>query len=809
MVEWEDMAMAIDALEVSLKHWQACLAVAQQRLANPSFRLDIEHSIEDISGPASIKGQASGLTVRVMDTGRDLIKLGMTLECTLHYETETVHVPNGTWEFITSFQTINKNGIHEVLADLADPDMSVDFRAEGLADSAAGVIAAVLGEWVKSRIQTNPFRLFTFNANTGQAAGAQFNRFRVTTAFAKYSRLYSSFLLLMREAQGDVVENELSIDPHILPQGQTAVLWIAQDMLEKTGGAGLVAAAESELTFRPRAMEVDIPQVSDKLHRWSKTIIDNVSIPGGLVFTRMQKSGPGLMLSATPLSIAELDDFTACDVRSNRQNPVQQKAKKLFQDCVLFYMKEKYRTYLLQENKPALPKEVLQVTGPQSTWFATFARLQLAGAIRKSEAKGDHPFTRFSDAKIESLLKAMSLSETFADQTARLYALAFCVAHPRISLYMEDPAKWRPLYIEHLTSDAYADALIAGEDPITRIHEDNSKLTLFDLTGKTAKETLPLTVAAFMRRVTERGWKLFVKEHPDTYKAVLKKMLDAVGKDADTALAPAITSGMAPGSDDLPDGETVKKAIGAAGGAYGIADSLMPLLSKESRQEANVPLAAVIDRSAHLWNDVTGALRKCLTFAASAAALVVLLHEIRKDVSEQTDDAAKTKDILEFSDGFVLALRKGLDIAKIVKQKIGSIVVTTLKAVRWLGKTAIDKLAEAGRVTSLLVFNVKTIAAICGKALSYAAAALSICDAVKNFRGGRIGEGVVSTMSAAVALLGVLSIELSWSGPLSWALIAVSAILAIISIFGFKKVSEGEDAVNELTNELAVDGVVT
>ena len=52
-------------------------------------------------------GQASGLTVHVMDTGRDLIELSLTLECTLSYKKTEKRVRMAPRSCITSFQTIN------------------------------------------------------------------------------------------------------------------------------------------------------------------------------------------------------------------------------------------------------------------------------------------------------------------------------------------------------------------------------------------------------------------------------------------------------------------------------------------------------------------------------------------------------------------------------------------------------------------------------------------------------------------------------------------------------------------------------
>jgi hypothetical protein len=788
-----------------LKNWQACLAVAQQRMADQSFGLEIHQSLESEFGSFSLAGRASGLSVCVMDTGRDLVKLGMRLECTLEDEEKTVHVENGAWEIITSFQTIQDGGSHEVRPNLADPDLSVTFSAGGLDTEDEAAIETILNRWIAGRIASNPFLLFTFTADTGHGAGARFTEFEVTTAYAKYSPEYSSFLLLMRESGGEAEENELVIDPHVLPQGQTAVLWVGHGLLEKAGGASLVRAAELELGFRPRPMGVDIPHVSEELRRWSGTIIDSVSLPGGLEFTSMQMSPPGLMLSATPLSLGELDAFTACDVTARPANPVQHKAEELFQDCVLFYMKERYRTHLLQKNRPVLPKEVREVTEPWSRWFEKFARLQLARAIRESDAKWDDPFSRFDDKKIDAMLRKMSLSDTYADLTGKLYALAFCLVHPRISLYMEDPDRWKPLYCSYLTSEAYADALMADKQPISKIHDDNAKLTVFDLSGTTSKETLPRTLAAFMGRVADCKWKPFVKERPDNYRAVLEDLLGAIAKEIDNTLASGTATGESSTSREAVEAGRMKKAMEGAGGVAALAGALTTILSDEARQDNDVPLADVISRAAHKANDGPACLGSCLSFAASAAVRVVLLLEIRKDLSGDADETTRATYIREFTEGFVpLSTAGGTDIGKMLKDKLGRILVTSLKFATWLTKTVIAKIA--GGVTCL-VHSVKAIAGICGRALAYAAAALSIFDAVNDFKGGNIGAGVLDVMLAAVALLGVLSIALSWTGPLAWALTAVGVILALVRFLCFKDESESEKTAGELARELAADGV--
>lgn len=41
-----------------------------------------------------------------------------------------------------------------------------------------------------------------------------------------------------------------------------------------------------------------------------------------------------------------------------------------------------------------------------------------------------------------------------------IHALAFCLVHPRISLYMDDAASWLGPCCDHLTSDAYAGSLV-------------------------------------------------------------------------------------------------------------------------------------------------------------------------------------------------------------------------------------------------------------------------------------------------------------------------------------------------------------
>ena len=114
-------------------------------------------------------------------------------------------------------------------------------------------------KWLKENTGLNPFKLFSFNTSIGDTLDIKFQEFKVTSVYARYSPEYSSFILLMREQNENSVENDLVIDPHILPNGQNAVLWVSNKLMEKTGGKQLVAQAEVELTFRPRPMNADIP----------------------------------------------------------------------------------------------------------------------------------------------------------------------------------------------------------------------------------------------------------------------------------------------------------------------------------------------------------------------------------------------------------------------------------------------------------------------------------------------------------------------------------------------------------------------
>lgn len=791
----EDTAMSGDPHAVSLHGWQACLAIAQQRLANPDFRLDVRESCESIFGPASFEGTASGLGVSLLETGMDLLSLVFRLGGVLRTETQSFRVGEGSLEITTSLQTVDRGDHYAVVPRLDDPDLAVGFTCTELGSLEKALIQTCLRNWIRRHVASNPFALFSFASDLGHGAAPALPVFAVSSAYAKYSPEYSSLLVLFGDSRPPGQFDDLTIDPHVLPNGQTAVLWISPELLHRSGGQALVDAAESELALRPRGMNVDVPRVSEAVRRWSASIIGKLTIPGGLELTSMQMLPPGLMLSATPLSIGELDALRACDPTLDPPDRVQVQAESLFRDCLLHYMNPQYRKNLLDKDLPALPREVRQITAAQGAWYAKYARLELARAIAGSVPRPRAPFDRLEAGRIDRKLREMRLSETFEDQSAKLYALAFCLVHPRISLYMDDAANWLGPYREHLTSDAYADRLadeIRGlggaldEAPrarlLGRIHEDIAKLTVLDLSRKTARETLPATVASLLQRLAQREWKSFLAERRDRFADALARVLGVVDSEA--------------GADEL------RRALAAAGGRPAVASALTAQLA-HSAACGSKSLEAAIDEFCRAWPAHSATLRSGLSFATSRALAGVLLEEIEGDLADEDRDAPPTDHLEQLASGFSSALRAGLDLARLLKEKLTSVLITSAKTIRWAGQKLLEKLLEGA---TRLLRGVRLFAGILAGALALLSAALSINDAVADFRNHRYGAAVTEVLAAGVSLFSVLAISMSWSGPVSWTLIAVGLILVAIRFIFFGGEGSPSELARTLLQELATDG---
>lgn len=787
--------MTSDSPKVSLGGWQACLAIAQQRLANPDFRLSVQQSCESLFGSASIEGKATGIRVSLLESGMDLLSLVLDFECLLNNDDQTFRVGDGSWEITTSLQTVNRGGRYEVVARLDDPDLAVSFQCRGLGSLEKALIQTCLRNWVHEHVASNPFSLFSFASDLGHGTAPALPVFAVSSTYASHSPEYSSLLLLMRDSPPPVADVDLTFDPHILPNGETAVLWIAPELLHRTGGRDLVDAAERDLVLRPRGMNVDVPRVSEAVRRWSESILGKVTIPGELELTSMQMRTPGLMLSATPLTIDELDALRACDPTLDPSDRVQLQAESLFRDCLLHYMNPQYRKQLLDMELPALPRELRQISAAQSAWYAKYARLELARVIANSIPPPGAPFDRLDARRIERKLREMRLSETFEDQSAKLYALAFCVVHPRISLYMDDAARWLGPYREHLVGDRYADRLIdealaqgsiLDEAPRARllgkVHEDIAKLTVLDLSRDTAKDTLARTLASFLHRISHSEWKLFVAERREHFADALARSLAVMDKEA--------------GAGEL------KNALAAGGGTMAIAHSLMAHLDRIAADSASSPLEAAIDQFCRARQIGAAVLQTGLTFAVSCAVGVILFDEIDSDLAD-TPRESRTDYVERLAGGFSSAVRAGIDLARLLKEKLTSVLISSAKAVRWAGQKLLEKLLEGA---TRILRGVRLFAGILAGALALLSAGLSIYDAVSDFRKGNRGAGVIDVLAAGTSLFGVLAISLSWSGPVSWALIAIGLILVAIRFVFFGSGASPSELAKTLLQELALDG---
>src|SRR5262249_27650619 len=158
----------------------------------------------------------------------------------------------------------------------------------------------------------------------------------------------------------------------------------------------------------------------------------------------------------------------------------QTKAEEFFGNAVRYFMNEEYRRVLLDETAPELPGEVVTVTGEQAAWYGKFSRLQLAQAIVAQDSRPS-PFDQISKDLVTKALKDVSVSAVYAEQTGKLYSLGYCVARPRISLYLDGSTAWATNYFDHVTSADFAVGLLSRPFPAAVIAETGSKLGTLDI----------------------------------------------------------------------------------------------------------------------------------------------------------------------------------------------------------------------------------------------------------------------------------------------------------------------------------------
>ncbi len=811
--------------KVELGAWQACLALAQSRLSRPDFEAKVSQPVQVLSQEARLEGSLKGLGVEIQDAGLDLIRLQLGLSGVLSTGAREVAVEDGTCAVTTSFKVVKQGAENIVVANLQDPNLSVSFDAEDQPKDVQAAVTAAIELWIRDSGDDSTFELFRFNSSIGAASGASFGDFAVTTAFARFAPQHPSFLVLMREATGEPTAADLVFDPHILPNGQTAVLWVREDLIRKTGGDILVSAAKRDLTFRPRAMNVELPHLTDAVHAWAQSIVGNVTLPEGLEFTSMEFGDAGLMLSATPLSVEELDALTARDLTQGPEDLVQPHAEALIGDCIFHHMKPGYRDDLLGVAKPKLPKEVIEVSKPQAKLYRKLGRLQVAQAIAESDAMKHMPFKRIKAPRTQRAIKKLSASPEYASQTGQLYALAFCTVRPRMSLYMEDARRWCDAYYDHITSPEYVEKLIQSETPMESAHEAVSKLGVLDVTGRMAVEAHKEVIGAISLRIAETRWRSFVDEMPDEVEGALQVAIEQAHEKANARLA-ELAAKTEPLSDDEEEeqknAQGIIDAVSLTGSSLKLANGLLIALAATKATPENIQLLAAMDDAAPQAvaaaeaqqasaRQIQGIANALYIVASLAISILFVAQAINLFKTEGMSTAEQVKHFYDFFavslTGFVLSVTA-----------VGAFAWTLFKK----GELSVQAFSAATGALSTL----KTVSAVLqwgGRLLGVLFVISSFFQAALDFSQGKNWEGVVDLLIAGVSIMQLVlglkyvTIALGFAGGIGAAigvvLLVVNFILIAIRSFAFRDKEKEEQqqksrqAADQLVDELARDGV--
>jgi hypothetical protein len=773
--------MSADSTGSFLHGWPVCLALAEERLHQPAFRLAVDHSFDFTTIHAArrcrLKASAHRLRVKVLDTGLDLIQLVLDLEGELTIGERVLTLGGATWEIDTTFDVRAAGPTHEVVARLHDPDLGQRVVHPDLDTLDIAVLGRGLARWLAALPAERDFRLFSFDVPRN--APMMLDRFKVTTAYPEASSVAASFLLLMGNQSAHGSEEQPVFDPHVLPQGETAVLWVDRKTLDRTAGTGAAEDAERHLSQLQRSMKTDVPRVTPALQAWVRSLVDKVRLLVPLDFIAMQMTEQAMMLSATPMSEAQLDRLTSSDLTESGGSLVAAKAQELLSQCALYHLDDNYRKQLLGQDKPDLQPEVLKAVRDQGTWLRQFGRLQLARAIKLDPMGHDAPYDRLGLPAIERRLQELSRSPTCKTIIDRLYPLAFCLVRPRLALYLEDAKTWAGRYRDHLQSDAYADHLATLDNPAAQLHEDAAKLSLLEGRAEGAIDLLPDVTNRLLHRIAALRWKEVLRQRSADFRDRVEILLQPL-------LRRLPEASMA--------GATVPR----------VAQHWMAALDAEAQDDRPMPLPDVATRHAPSIPGLDSERgRAVLSLAAIAASLLVLLAQF-PDVAVLEGGSSGLERFAEgLASEFERAWTTTVPLRTLVLNSLGPLVVGNVKLLR----KGVEALVAWGKDAA--AFSATTLGkafACVGAALCLVSCALSIVDLVAAAKERNVPRIVVDAVSASVSVLAAVVFIVAPSGPLGFALMMIGLLLFAVNFLFFPLKTQLQKTAEAFTDALVADG---
>ncbi len=749
-----------------LQGWQACLALAEARLARPDLQFDVRQSLlleepddfdnatSAILHPVELDVRACGLAVEVLFEGHDLVKLRLQLNGFMTVGgNHVVKLKNVPWEIITALRVEGGDTAHRVRADLADPRRTE--RAGPVAgDPAAQVqLTLALRRWAGLHVQDHALTLFAFDTKAARDVGTPITKFGVNSSFARVASVRSSLLLLMGTASSAGATAPV-IDPHVLPQGETAVLWVDRATLSRVLTPAVWRGSPFAEAVARKFGQLLPTHLTDTGDTWAHAVIEHVSVAEPLAYTNVHVGDTMVKFSATPLSLAELDAMTPDDLAVCKEGLVRQKTNQLFSDCVLYHLDDDVRGRLLNLPKPTIAPEVEALARPHADWLRDLGRLQVV-LMAKRSAKGDmRPYSRLELEAVRRKRRSLCGTDRCRDLTNKLYPLAFCMARPRLALYREKAAVWLPRYLEHLSGEAYVERLLVLDDPVSQLHDDAAKLSLLDAEGSRTAAFVEQASVLLLKKLAERDWKTVVATKPEEFRHAFELVLEGL-RDKHAA-APA-------------------DWLAGAGTSRDVAEHWCALLATGTAETAANTLKEHAKALGEAMRGIGARALESLAYAAEAAVIATLLAPTQALAADSS-----VGNLQPFIDGiaatFIHTLPEGPIAANWMVTATGA-VLATAKATRWVAQTA-KKSAEAA--AEFFKTPAGRSFARAGAVLSLLSLGYAVFEFIQDIKSNRVVDAVVDGVSAVLAAISTyLFLASPESGLLGAALFVAGLVIGI------------------------------
>lgn len=770
-------------MESIIKDWDIALSLSEKRLQRTNFQLPFQKSMKIDQMMVNMNGSLQNLQIHIASHGLSMIELICDIKGQLQYQNKTISLNGGTCMISAPFHTVKKNQEWMVLPNFHDTAFRINIKADHLDISAKSILETHLK--TENVLHEEEFYILKYKDSMMNQKAVKFQTLCVTSTYASYAPSLSSLVLLLNREKKETIP---VLDPHIMANGESACVRVSDLLLHDIHGEEILSYVKQKYEQRLKPMHAKIADIDQKIIDWMKSFVEEVQAgEENIQFYGIQALEDEVLLSATKQGIDELDLFTAIDATNPDQNPVQDHCVKLLNDCILYYMNPLYRKYILNQELPTLPKEVLEISDSCKDMYKKLGRLQMAKQIRQGD--GGSNVINSKEEILDKSIKSITKSADFINQSNLLYSLSYCVIHPRFSLYLEDKEKWMHEYANYLQSDQHVEKLSLHENAVQMIHEDMAKLSALDLKETLTKQVQETIFGKYLKLFAQRHWQDLIKTYPEEFKVALTQTIERY-----------TTEEVA--EDEKENQAIIVGIIDHVGSLATFVEALMTDLTKTAIMDGYVPLSGELTCFQQLWHDhpefmKTGSMT--LSLFVSISAIVVF--------SIKANDIKKIKDLKgeQYTYAVSVAVVDCLNLLWASTMSIYlSFALVTKLVVHFQAS-----LAES--LTSLLANIEEVFAKFMNRAaafLCFLSAAISIWDTVYDFQEGKTLVAVVDICNALVSILTGFAIAFSWNGVVIIALAIAGLIIGIIRLVlavTDKKEKEKKKALNLLNQEVLVD----